>query len=167
VAGNPRTCRPLTANTEICNGVDDDCDGTVDESCNCRLGDQRSCYTGPSETRDAGVCHGGARSCVSGDYTRCTNEVKPSQELCNQADDDCDGVVDNACLVADAGVDAGTGGGAGGGAGGGGGSEPVDAGGGAGGGGGSGGGKGCSCGSLPLDLVWAALLALSLRRRRA
>jgi hypothetical protein len=160
--GSPRTCTPFAATTEVCNGEDDDCDGVTDEDCSCRLDDMRTCYTGPGETRDVGACRPGARTCANGQYTRCTGEVKPSQEYCNGLDEDCDGVVDNACL--DAGVgDAGAGGGAGGG-GGGGGADQVDAG--AGGGGGGGGGQGCGCTAVPAEAAWAALGLLAWRRRR-
>ncbi|MCC6332394.1 MAG: carboxypeptidase regulatory-like domain-containing protein [Myxococcales bacterium] len=170
--GSVRTCTPLPAGAEVCNGADDDCDGTTDEDCNCREDDNRTCYTGPSETRDVGVCHGGTRTCPAGDYTRCTGEVKPSQEFCNGQDEDCDGVVDNACLDGGTGSDGGTGGGAGGGTGGGtgggaGGGAEQD--GGTGGGGGSGGGCGCT-GAPVVDLMWLGALLLGawprLRRRR-
>jgi MYXO-CTERM domain-containing protein len=167
VGGTLRTCTPRPSTAETCNGADDDCDGTVDEMCDCRSTDSRPCYTGPSETRDIGVCHGGTRTCPGGTYTKCTDEVKPTQEFCNGLDDDCDGTVDNACLP-DAGVDdGGAGGGAGGGTGGGGGGSggggnDVDGGTG---GGGSGGG-GCGCSAAPVDLAWLALGALGLLRAR-
>ncbi|MBK7861427.1 MAG: putative metal-binding motif-containing protein [Archangiaceae bacterium] len=140
---------------EVCDGLDNNCDGTVDESCSCRIGEERGCYTGPQVTRDAGVCHGGKRSCVDGGYTRCTGEVKPSAELCNGLDDDCDGTVDEMCLQVD--------GGSGGGAGGGGGSSGTG-GGGTGGAGGSTEPKGCGCTGTGVEAL-AALALLALRRR--
>ena len=166
VGGSTRTCTPRPSTAETCNGADDDCDGTVDEMCNCRTTDSRPCYTGPSETRDVGVCHGGQRTCPGGAYTSCTGEVKPSQEFCNGLDDDCDGTVDNNCLP-DAGMGGGGGGGTGGGTGGagGGGGGGADVDGGTGGGGGETGG-GCGCVSAPVEAAWLALAALALVRRR-
>ena len=161
--GTPSTCMPKAAlSQEVCNGIDDTCDGTIDEGCHCRVDDERPCYTGPSTTRDAGVCHGGKRTCAGPAYSRCTDEVKPSQELCNGLDDDCNGKVDDACLAVDGGTDAGMGdGGTGGGAGGGSGAT--------GGGTGEGGGgtpmkSGCGCTSV--EVFPAMLLGLALLRRR-
>ncbi|MBE2250008.1 MAG: hypothetical protein IAE78_10690, partial [Myxococcus sp.] len=98
VAGSMRTCTPSAPMTEVCNGLDDDCNGTIDDGCSCRVDEPRPCYTGPSETRGVGACRGGMRTCTNGSYTRCTGEVKPSLELCNGVDDDCDGAVDDQCV---------------------------------------------------------------------
>ncbi len=112
VAGTSRTCTPTASMTETCNGLDDNCDGTADENCSCRADEPRTCYTGPSETRGVGACHGGTRPCTNGSYTRCMGEVKPSLELCNGVDDDCDGMVDDLCVTGAGGGSAMTGGGA-------------------------------------------------------
>jgi len=67
--------------TEICNGLDDDCDAAIDEG----LGTV-SCGVGACmRTVDACV-DGAAQTCVPG---------APAAETCNGIDDDCDGVVDN------------------------------------------------------------------------
>jgi hypothetical protein len=81
--------------TEICNGADDDCDGATDEGSVCA----EPCYSGPEGTLDVGACRGGLLLSVGSPSgataTVCHGEVLPSAEVCNGADDDCDGVVDN------------------------------------------------------------------------
>ena len=71
---------------ETCNGVDDDCDGVVDD------GDPGS--GGACDTGEAGVCAAGAEHC-SGGRLVCLREQEPAAaEQCDGEDDDCDGEVD-------------------------------------------------------------------------
>ncbi|TAK24010.1 MAG: hypothetical protein EPO40_24925, partial [Myxococcaceae bacterium] len=79
--------RPPAA--ETCNGVDDDCDGLIDE------GVTQGCYTGPAGTGGVGVCRAGTQSCSAGAWSACAGQVVPGAESCNNLDDDCDGGVDN------------------------------------------------------------------------
>jgi hypothetical protein len=85
--------------TEICNGVDDDCDGVVDDGCVCRVGESRSCYGGPTGTSGVGPCRAGMQSCViengAARWGTCTGEVLPVPESCNRIDDDCNGRTDD------------------------------------------------------------------------
>ena len=86
-AGNGLRCDedPSTNKPEICNGVDDDCDGAVDED----MG-QYTC--------GVGECINTVEVCVEGVYQQCVRLPKPEQaeESCNDGlDNDCDGFIDN------------------------------------------------------------------------
>ncbi|MBI4019786.1 MAG: DNRLRE domain-containing protein [Candidatus Aenigmarchaeota archaeon] len=77
------SCVPGSPGTEACNGVDDDCDGTVDEDTpvnmtSCGMG---ACFRSVNQT------------CTAGSYPACT-PGSPGTEACNNMDDDCDGDVD-------------------------------------------------------------------------
>ncbi len=80
---------------ESCNGVDDNCDGTVDEGCACTDGDSKPCYGGATGTEGVGPCKGGTQTCVGGTWSTCNGAVLPAVETCNGADDDCNGTVDD------------------------------------------------------------------------
>ncbi|MBI4814778.1 MAG: putative metal-binding motif-containing protein [Deltaproteobacteria bacterium] len=89
-----RTVHP--GRKEVCNGVDDDCLRGVDEGCEpCSSGTTRACYSGDSATRGVGSCSNGSHAC-QGEYwpLDCPGEILPTPEVCNDRDDDCDGVVD-------------------------------------------------------------------------
>jgi len=83
--------------TEVCNGLDDDCDGTLDD------GASMVCALGSSH---AGTGAFGSCADVAGYYAcagDCRSELffaTPPPESCNGLDDDCDGVPDDpfACL---------------------------------------------------------------------
>ena len=60
--------------------VDDDCDGEIDEGCdNCAEGERRACET------DCGV---GEEICLESTWRNCTARL-PSDELCDNIDNDC------------------------------------------------------------------------------
>ncbi len=68
---------------EGCTGMDDDCDGEVDETVECSAGAMESCTTSCGST--------GTRTCSAAcTFGSCT----PPSEVCNGADDDCDGRID-------------------------------------------------------------------------
>ena len=74
---------------EVCNNVDDDCNGVRDN------GVTQVCYTGTAGTSGVGACRPGSQTCAAGTFGACAGEVTPGTEVCNGLDDNCDGRVDN------------------------------------------------------------------------
>lgn len=98
--GDFELCGPATADGGMGpgNGVDDDCDGRVDEGCPCAVGEMRSCFTGPGDRRAVGACRDGSMRCTElGAWVgnECAGATGPAKETCNGADDDCDGSIDD------------------------------------------------------------------------
>ncbi|MFM7297071.1 MAG: MopE-related protein, partial [Planctomycetota bacterium] len=75
---------------EVCDNVDNDCNGAVDN------GLTRACYSGAVGTSGVGTCRPGTQTCSAGSWgSTCPGEVVPRTELCNASDDDCDNIVDD------------------------------------------------------------------------
>jgi hypothetical protein len=74
--------------TEVCNGIDDDCNGMIDDG----LG------TGQGVGVDCGIqgqgCNKGITKCVGGKIV-CEGAAQPTMETCNGRDDDCNGLIDD------------------------------------------------------------------------
>ena len=81
IGGVPQTCTPGNPQVEICNNLDDNCDGFVDEA----LG---------STTCGTGICQNTVPNCIGGVPQNCTPNL-PGAEVCNGLDDNCDGITDN------------------------------------------------------------------------
>ncbi len=84
----------------LCNGLDDDCDGTVDEGCPCTAGAVQPCFSGPPGRRGVGACVDGTQTCVRGVefapyWGECVGGIRPGQEACDGLDNDCNGCADD------------------------------------------------------------------------
>lgn len=106
--GTPLECQgDVVPALEICDAQlqDEDCNGQTNESgtnCVCFSGDMSPCYSGPVDTLNVGLCHGGESSCAPSGlgYDVCQNEVTPVVETCDLMgrDEDCDGEINESGL---------------------------------------------------------------------
>ncbi|MGH7789200.1 MAG: MopE-related protein [Candidatus Binatia bacterium] len=76
----------IASSADVCDALDNDCDGAVDEG---NPGGNLACNTGA-----LGVCAAGTTQCDAGSVV-CQQNVAASGEVCDSLDNDCDGAADD------------------------------------------------------------------------
>jgi len=80
----PYFCETTNNGIEVCDDMDNNCDGTIDEN-----------LTSISDCLIVGSCTGAIKTCSTGIWSSCS--ILPQTETCNNIDDNCNGNVDDGC----------------------------------------------------------------------
>jgi hypothetical protein len=89
-AGGALSCNDATGSTvDVCNGFDDDCDAASGD------GAEDPALGLGCDGADGDVCVEGTYNGCSGGVLTCSDVTGTTTELCNGADDDCDGTIDD------------------------------------------------------------------------
>ena len=79
---------------EVCNGLDDDCNGIIDDGAFPGVGDACLCDGLDPAKADVGECRAGRLTCKGMAGIKCDGCVLPQPEICDGKDNDCDGTSD-------------------------------------------------------------------------
>jgi hypothetical protein len=104
IDGNPANgceygCLVSNGGVEICDGLDNDCNGMIDDN---PIDAGQACFpfgsgctpNGSGGFTCVGACRAGTTTCANG-FLQCNGYVGPSAEVCDNLDNDCNGVVDD------------------------------------------------------------------------
>jgi len=94
--GGKLICQAMgtTPGTEVCNGIDDNCNGLIDEGTFPGVGDSCLCPGLEASQVGVGECKAGKKVCAGAAGVVCSGCVLPQAELCDLKDNNCDGIVD-------------------------------------------------------------------------
>jgi hypothetical protein len=83
----------IDSKLETCNGLDDDCNGLIDDNSILDL----PYYNEQNDCNHLGVCEFSSKNCINGEYV-CKTPDEFGKETCDNKDNDCDGEVDEDTL---------------------------------------------------------------------
>ena len=93
--GGKIVCNSTASPTpEVCNGLDDDCNGVIDDGSFPGVGTSCVCDDLDPAKVGVGECRGGRLVCKGAEGLKCDGCVGPAAEICDGKDNDCDGVSD-------------------------------------------------------------------------